>query len=78
MTLRKFFLLLGEFYFQQQLQDVRFYKLICCHFKEPPEPKAIFPMLDTGAEESSEELVDDDVATFQQVTASLMPYNQSE
>ena len=69
MTLRKFYLLLTEFYFQQQLMDIRFYKLLCCHFKEPPEAKVIFPMLNMGDEAEADV---DDEQNFRQVTASLV------
>lgn len=57
--------------------DVRFYKLLCCHFKEPPEAGAVFPMLRIDADSQEEASVDDE-ATFRQVTAALMPYNQPE
>ena len=76
LTLRKFYLLLSEFYYQQQLQDIRFYRLLCCHFKEAPEAGDVFPMLkmDAVAQEAD---VDDELA-FRQVTAALMPNREFE
>ena len=58
------------------MQDARFYKLLCCWCKEPPEAGVIFPLLKAAAGSSNEEL--DDEASFAQVTAALTTYTQNK
>ena len=47
--------------------------LLCCHFKEPPDAGAIFPLLREMEKDDVEEEVDDD-SVFRSVTSSLMLY----
>jgi hypothetical protein len=77
LTLRKFFLLLAEYYDQQWVEDNRLFQLIRIHFKEAPPPGAFFPLLgDGGARVPAPVLNDDDPdiddqIAFQAVAASI-------
>jgi hypothetical protein len=72
LTLRQFFLLLGEYYTQQRLEDGRVYRLLCVWSKDQPRLEVMFPSFNITAEQVDE--LADDLASFQQVTASLTPY----
>lgn len=74
MTLRKFYLLLAEWYVEQRINDARTYKLLCAQLTSAPDPGAIFPLLKNTNDSSDddEEDVDDDIS-FQQVAAALIP-----
>jgi hypothetical protein len=55
--------------------DVRFYKLMCCQLKDPPEPGELFLTLrDLHLPKDDEEV--DDAAIFQRVTAELSPFSK--
>lgn len=73
--MRKFYLLWGEWCYQQRLEESRFYKLICVHCKTPPDLK-LFPFLDIDTEEEQEPTPESDVMNFQAITASLTPYQE--
>ena len=70
LTLRKFYLLLGEFYDAQRTLDSRTFKMLAVHLREPPDPGDLFPSLRVSKKEPDA----DDSAIFQQVSSSLMPY----
>jgi hypothetical protein len=76
LTLRKFYLLLAEYYEQERLMTDRFYKLICCHLKEPVAAETLFPLMrrEDPADPDGDEV--DDETNFRAVTASLMPYQK--
>ena len=74
MTLRKYYLLSGEWYSQRISEDRRDYWLICAsaHFGEgkAPEPGELFPLLaDSGASSMGGEL--DDEASANLVMGTL-------
>lgn len=71
LTLRKWYLLLAEWYTQQRLIDSRWYKLICCHCAKAPEAGAVFPLLAGLTAAPDEPDYEDDVMSFQQTTAVL-------
>jgi hypothetical protein len=71
LTLRKFYLLLGEHIDRERMADSRAYKMIAPHLKEPPDPGILFPSL---RDRSAANADANDAAIFQQVSASLMPY----
>ncbi len=72
--MRAFYLLLGEFWFRQRLEDARFYKLISVWCKDPPEPGEVFPSLRVDGAASEADDLEDDELIFQRVAGSLMPY----
>jgi hypothetical protein len=76
LTLRKFYLLLAEWYAQQRLIDSRFYKLICSHLTKAPDPHDVFPLLDSVSDEDLESGPEDDLLSFQQATAALTSYGR--
>ena len=72
LTLRKFYLRLGEWQDAQRDADSRAYKMIAPHLKDPPDPGDIFPSLRGRSQVRKD--VDDD-AVFQQVAASFAKYS---
>jgi hypothetical protein len=71
LTLRKFYLRLGEWTDGERRMDSRTYKTLAIHMKDPPPPGDLFPSLRMRAAREAEE---DDAAIFQQVAGALMPY----
>lgn len=78
LTLRKFYLLMGEWHFQQRVIDERFYKLICAWCTKAPPAGELFPTLNTDENSSGPETdpdldlsAGDDDLIFQHISASL-------
>ena len=78
LTLRKFYLLLAEWYAAERLRDARAYKLLCAHLAKAPEPGEVFPLLKSCSAEPDDEDEDeiDDDASFRQVAAALIPHGE--
>jgi len=74
LTLRQFYLFLSEYYEQERAIDRRCYKLICTQLERPPAPGKLFPLLENMESEVDTDSEPDDLITFQQVTASLVPH----
>ena len=74
--MRKFFLRLIEWHDGQRALDMRAYKSMCVHMKDPPEPGLIFPSLRTDGSSASDDVDPDDDTVFQQVAASLSAFGK--
>lgn len=74
--MRKFYLLLSEWYFEQRLKDSRAYKLLCVHLKDPPKAGNLFPFLREQEDDVPDDSMESDFANFHAITASLTPYRQ--
>jgi len=80
LTLRKLYLLLAEYYMQMRLEDIRFYKLICCHFSKENTPPAEKIFSSLQEEEAPPEDIDvrDDTTIYQQIVATLEQTSRGE
>jgi len=76
--------MLAEWYELQRQMDYRFYRLACCHFKEPPPPEYFFPLLgDSNSNGNGKRPVvteepgdDNDLQSFREVTHALTSYGR--
>lgn len=70
LTLRKFFLLLTEHLIREADKDLRAYRILSVHYKEPPDAGVFFPLLARGERSAEEE---DDAEIFSQISSSVIP-----
>jgi hypothetical protein len=56
----------------QRLEDLRAYKLMCCHIQNPPPAEDLFPSLRPTPELISDDEEFDDEIKFRQVTANFI------
>lgn len=70
--MRQFYLLLGEWYAQLRIEDLRTYRLLCCWVTDAPAFETLFPLW--AASEPGEDDLLDGAASFSAVTAAFNSY----